>query len=254
MKKQFIAKLLALALALTMLPVAVLAANTVGSAASGDGSYGPYSPYEPVAPADPTAPGESQSPAAPEVVDTIDDVKTETNADGQTVMTATIEVKDATAAVEVADKAVDALIKKAADGDIVVIVAETTGAVTVPSKKLEELVEKTGNPVPVGNSVASVEVDKDLLKLADGADLKIAPVTNGDGTISVPVMAGDKEIKPEDVVGGINVQVPIEFPASQVKGVFGVRSGMADVKLQWSIQGDGLKINLTISASIRIDR
>lgn len=252
MKKQFIVKLLSLTLALTMLPVAALAANAVGAAASGDGAYsGPYTNPDPVVT---PAPVETQAPAKPQVVETISDVKAETNENGQTVVTATIEVKDDTANVEVSEKAIDALTEQASEGDTVAIVAETTGAVTVSSKKLAELVEKTGNPVAVGNSVAAVEVNKELAELADGGDVKIEPVVNSDGTISVPVMAGDKEIKPEDVAGGINVQVPVQFPASQVKGVFGVRTGMANVELKWEIQGSGLKINLTISASISITR
>lgn len=253
MKKQFVAKLVALALGLTMLPVVALAANAAGTTATGNRAYS-YGGDPVVPPVETAKPAESEAPAKTEVVETIEDVKTETNAEGQTVVTATVEVKDDTAAVEVSEKAVDALVKQAAEGDAVVIAAETTGAVTVPSEKLAELVEKTGNPVAVGNSVAAVEVDAEIVKLADGADVKIEPVTNDDGTISVPVMAGDKEIKPEDVAGGINVQIPVQFPASQVKGVFGVRTGKADVELKWSVQGSDLKINLTISASIRITR
>lgn len=195
MKKQFIAKLLVLVMVLAMVPVAVLAAdagsNSNVSVPSTDASTNdPYNnPYGgddivPVFPVVPSAPAESDSKTdtgksdtpvetAPEVVETIDDVKTETNADGQTVVTATIEVKDATAPVEVSEKAVDALVSQAQEGDVVAIVAGTTGTVSAPASKLADLIEKTGNPVSPGNSVAAVAVNETLVKLAGGAEVKV---------------------------------------------------------------------------------
>lgn len=266
MKKQFIAKLLVLVMVLAMVPVAAMAADMgvianggVSTVAAGDSSYNnPYevddSTTEPATPDTPTA--KPSTPAVseeePEVVETIDDVKTETNAAGETVVTATIEVKDATAPVEVSEKAVDTLISQAKEGEVVSIVAKTSGAVSAPAAKLTALVEKTGKPVEVGNSVAAAKVNKALLNLAGGAELKIAPVKNANGTISIPVTAGSKTIAPEDVPGGIDVEVPVDYTADEVSAVNAVKTDETEVELVWSISLGNLQVNLTVTGAIKI--
>lgn len=61
----------------------------------------------------------------------------------------------------------------AQEGDVVAIVAGTTGTVSAPASKLADLIEKTGNPVSPGNSVAAVAVNETLVKLAGGAEVKV---------------------------------------------------------------------------------
>lgn len=274
MKKQFIAKLLVLVMVLAMVPVAVLAAdagNNNVSVPSTDAStndpynnpYGggdiaiPEVPFTPVEPDDSkTDSNEPETPVetVPEVVETIDNVKTETNADGQTVVTATIEVKDAAAPVEVSEKAVDALVSQAQKGDVVAIVAETSGAVSAPASKLADLIEKTGNPVSLGNSVAAVAVNETLVKLAGGAEVKVEPTVNDDGTINVPVTAGGKEIAPESVPGGIDVEVAVSYTARQVAAVNAIKTDKTEVSLKWSISAGKLQVNLTVTGSIQVVR
>ena len=296
MKKQTIAKLLALAMALAMLPATALAVtaekdkllwdatnnvyyvvddagNRYDVTANPDGTYtyepdtkpDPEPDPEPVPPVvddDPVvddtpaepAPSTPAKPAEPEpvVVETIDDVKTETNEQGQTVVTATIKVEDATAPVEVSEAAVEAIVSQAKEGDVVVLVAETTGAVTAPAAQLAKLIETTGNPVSLGNSVAAVAVNATLAELAGGAEVKVEPVKNEDGTISVPVTAGGKTIAPEDVPGGIDVEVPVEYVAEEVAGVNAVKADKTEVELTWSITLGKLQVNLTVTGSIKV--
>lgn len=268
MKKQFVAKLLVLVMVLALVPMAALAADMgvianggVSTVAANDSLYNnPYnvpvedSPTVPATPDTPTAkPSEpTVSEEKPEVVETIDDVKSETNAEGETVVTATIEVKDATAPAEVSEKAVDALINQVKEGEVVSIVAKTSGAVSAPAAKLAALVEKTGKPVEVGNSVAAAKVNKALLDLAGAAELKIAPVKNTDGTISIPVTAGGKTIAPENVPGGIDVEVPTEYTADEVSSVNAVKADKSEVELVWSISLGKLQVNLTVTGAIKI--
>lgn len=297
MKKQPITKLVALALALTMLPATALAVtadkddlqwdpvnnvyyveddagNRYDVTTNPDGTYTyepdtdptpdpdpvppvvDEDPVEDEEPADttPTTPSKPSKPAAPEavVVETIDNVKTTTNENGQTVVTATIAVEDSTAPVAISEAAVDALVSQAQEGDIVAIVAETTGAVSAPATKLAELIEKTGNAVPMGNQVAAVAVNKALTDLAGGAEVKVEPVVNEDGTISVPVTAGGKTIAPEDVPGGIDVEVPVSYTEDEVAGVNAVKADKAEVELTWSISIGKLQVNLTVTGSIKV--
>lgn len=268
MKKQFIAKLLVLVMVLALVPVAALAAD-VGvngndgiAVAADDSTYNnPYATTPDPEPDEsiPTTPSTPSTPSTPAVseekpveIETIDDVKTETNAEGQTVVTATIEVKDATAPVEVSEKAVDALISEAKAGEVVSIVAKTSGTVSAPAAKLAALVEKTGNSVSVGNSTAAAKVNKALLDLAGSAELKIAPVKNSDGTISIPITAGAKTIAPENVPGGIDVEIPVDYAADEVSSVNAVKADKSEVELVWSISLGNLQVNLTVTGSIKI--
>lgn len=296
MKKLPITKLVALALALTMLPATALAVtaekdklqwdatnnvyyvvddagNRYDVTTNPDGTY----TYEPDTTPDPdpdpdpvppivdddpvvddvpadTTPSTPAKPVAPEVVvvETIDNVKTETNENGQTVVTATIQVEDSTAPVAVSEAAVEALVSQVKEGDVVVLVAETTGAVTAPAAQLAKLIETTGNPVSLGNSVAAVAVNAALAELAGGAEVKVEPVKNEDGTISVPVTAGGKVIAPEDVPGGIDVEVPVQYTAEEVAGVNAVKADSTEVELTWSITLGKLQVNLTVTGSIKV--
>lgn len=206
----------------------------------------------PTTPTNPTTPSTPATDTEPVVVETIDDVKTETNEQGQTVVTATIKVEDATAPVAVSESAVEAIVSQAKEGDVVALVAETTGAVTAPATQLAKLIETTGNPVSLGNSVAAVAVNATLAELAGGAEVKVEPVKNEDGTISVPVTAGGKVIAPEDVPGGIDVEVPVQYAAEEVAGVVAVKADSTEVELTWSITLGKLQVNLTVTGSIKI--
>lgn len=283
MKKQPITKLVALALALTMLPATALAVAADTNAAQGDSVNNAYytndpdtdptpdpdpdpdptpDPVPPIVDDDPivddvpadTTPSTPAKPVAPDavVVETIDNVKTETNENGQTVVTATIQVEDSTAPVAVSEAAVEALVGQAKEGDVVAIVAETTGAVSAPAAQLAKLIETTGNPVSLGNSVAAVAVNATLAELAGGAEVKVEPVKNEDGTISVPVTAGGKVIAPEDVPGGIDVEVPVQYTAGEVGGVNAVKADSTEVELTWSITLGKLQVNLTVTGSIKV--
>jgi hypothetical protein len=269
MKKQPITKLVALALALTMLPATALAVAADTNAAQGDSVNNAYytndpdtDPVPPIVDDDPivddvpadTTPSTPAKPVAPDavVVETIDNVKTETNENGQTVVTATIQVEDSTAPVAVSEAAVEALVGQAKEGDVVAIVAETTGAVSAPAAQLAKLIETTGNPVSLGNSVAAVAVNATLAELAGGAEVKVEPVKNEDGTISVPVTAGGKVIAPEDVPGGIDVEVPVQYTVEEVGGVNAVKADSTEVELTWSITLGKLQVNLTVTGSIKV--
>lgn len=287
MKKQPITKLVALALALTMLPATALAVAADTNAAQGDSVNNAYytndpdtdpdpdptpdpdpdptpdpDPVPPIVDDDPivddvpadTTPSTPAKPVAPDavVVETIDNVKTETNENGQTVVTATVQVEDSTAPVAVSEAAVEALVGQAKEGDVVAIVAETTGAVSAPAAQLAKLIETTGNPVSLGNSVAAVAVNATLAELAGGAEVKVEPVKNEDGTISVPVTAGGKVIAPEDVPGGIDVEVPVQYTAEEVGGVNAVKADSTEVELTWSITLGKLQVNLTVTGSIKV--
>ena len=271
MTKQPITKLVALALALTMLPATALAVAADTNAAQGDSVNNAYytndpdtdpDPVPPIVDDDPivddvpadTTPSTPAKPVAPDavVVETIDNVKTETNENGQTVVTATIQVEDSTAPVAVSEAAVEALVGQAKEGDVVAIVAETTGAVSAPAAQLAKLIETTGNPVSLGNSVAAVAVNATLAELAGGAEVKVEPVKNEDGTISVPVTAGGKVIAPEDVPGGIDVEVPVQYTAEEVGGVNAVKADSTEVELTWSITLGKLQVNLTVTGSIKV--
>lgn len=273
MKKQPITKLVALALALTMLPATALAVAADTNAAQGDSVNNAYytndpdtdldpDPVPPIVDDDPivddvpadTTPSTPAKPVEPDavVVETIDNVKTETNENGQTVVTATIQVEDSTAPVAVSEAAVEALVGQAKEGDVVAIVAETTGAVSAPAAQLAKLIETTGNPVSLGNSVAAVAVNATLAELAGGAEVKVEPVKNEDGTISVPVTAGGKVIAPEDVPGGIDVEVPVQYTAGEVGGVNAVKADSTEVELTWSITLGKLQVNLTVTGSIKV--
>lgn len=289
MKKQPITKLVALALALTMLPATALAVAADTNAAQGDSVNNAYytndpdtdpdpdptpdpdpdpdptpdpDPVPPIVDDDPivddvpadTTPSTPAKPVVPDavVVETIDNVKTETNENGQTVVTATIQVEDSTAPVAVSEAAVEALVGQAKEGDVVAIVAETTGAVSAPAAQLAKLIETTGNPVSLGNSVAAVAVNATLAELAGGAEVKVEPVKNEDGTISVPVTAGGKVIAPEDVPGGIDVEVPVQYTVEEVGGVNAVKADSTEVELTWSITLGKLQVNLTVTGSIKV--
>ena len=141
---------------------------------------------------------------------------------------------------------------QAKEGDVVAIVAETTGAVSAPAAQLAKLIETTGNPVSLGNSVAAVAVNATLAELAGGAEVKVEPVKNEDGTISVPVTAGGKVIAPEDVPGGIDVEVPVQYTAGEVGGVNAVKADSTEVELTWSITLGKLQVNLTVTGSIKV--
>lgn len=265
MKKQFIAKLLVLAMVLAMLPLSIGATFAEVGATVGNNTYNddynngndvtvPDEPIDvPVAPTTPK-PAESEAPAPePEVVEKVEDVKTETNDEGKTIVTATVEVKDDTAPVEVSEAAVDALVEQVSEGDVLTIVAATTGDVTVHADKLAEAVAKTGNPVTVGNTVASVAVNSALLEVAGSAPVTVAPVANDDGTITVTVKAGDKEIAPESVKGGIAVEVPVTNTAN-ISAVYVVKADGTRVAAEFEIVNGKLQVKMTVSGKIQISR
>ena len=299
MKKQTVAKMLALGMAATMIPATAFAAsraivevdqgevkwdastgvyyvendtgrfdvtvNPDGTYTYDDGVVDPTpdpiptpdpepdpEPDDSVVVTTPTTKPAKPAETAPVVVETIDNVKTEVNENGQTVVTATVVVEDKTAHVEVSEAAVEALVEQAKEGDVVAIVAETTGAVTAPADQLTKLIETTGNPVSLGNSVAAVAVNSTLAELAGGAEVKVEPKVNDDGTISVPVTAGGKVIAPENVPGGIDVEVPVSYTEDQVAGVNAVKADATEVELVWSITVGKLQVNLTVTGSIKV--
>ena len=80
----------------------------------------------------------------------------------------------------------------------------------------------------------------------------VGRMKNEDGTISVPVTADGKVIAPEDVPGGIDVEVPVQYTVEEVGGVNAVKADSTEVELTWSITLGKLQVNLTVTGSIKV--
>lgn len=167
MKKQFIAKLLVLAMVLSMVPVTILAANASGS----NGGY--YSVYE----------------------DTTVRVNEPVSADGA------IEAKvvNGKAAVALNAKAVESLADLAKNGEIALeIKAEgaTKVDVSFPAKALTEVAKETGADLTIKSSVATITIPNAVLanEFTSFGNVKVSAQATG-SSVGFSIQAGGKALQ-----------------------------------------------------------
>ena len=184
MKKQFIAKLLALALVLSMAPAAVLAASADGARA-GDINQSPSGSYDPTVPD--TAPVTTTVDAA--------EVKVENGS-------ATIEAKvvAGTATVVVSEKALEAMAEQVT-GDELVLKVEAKGAtkvdVSIPAKALSDFAEKTGAALTYElGDVATISIPNEALATVFGTsgNAKISAQASG-SNIGFSIQVSGRSLK-----------------------------------------------------------
>ena len=178
MKKQFIAKLLVLALVLSMVPVAVIGASAAGS----NGGY--YDVYEDTTPVTPPT--------------TTVDASDVTVEDGS----ATIEAKvvNGSATVVVPEKALDAMAEQVT-GDELVLKIEAPGAtkvdVSIPAKALTAFAEKTGaNLTYELGEVATISIPNEALATVFGTsgNAKISAQASG-SSIGFSIQVSGRSLK-----------------------------------------------------------
>ena len=176
MKKQFIAKLLALALVLSMVPVAVIGASAAGS----NGGY--YDVYEDTTPVSTTEVDAS-------------DVAVENGS-------ATIEAKvvGGAATVVVSEKALEAMAEQVT-GDELVLKVEAPGAtkvdVSIPAKALTAFAEKTGaNLTYEMGDVATISIPNEALATVFGTsgNAKISAQASG-SNIGFSIQVSGRSLK-----------------------------------------------------------
>ena len=167
MKKQFIAKLLVLAMVLSMVPVTILAANASGS----NGGY--YSVYE----------------------DTTVRVNEPVSADGA------IEAKvvNGKATVALNAKAVESLADLAKNGEIALeIKAEgaTKVDVSFPAKALTEVAKETGADLTIKSPVAVITIPNAVLanEFTGFGNMKVSAQATG-SSVGFSIQAGGKALQ-----------------------------------------------------------
>lgn len=173
MKKQFIAKLLVLAMVLSMVPVTILAASAAGSGSgSGSGSGGYYTP-----------------------VDTTVRVNEPISADG------VIEVKvvNGTATVALNAKAVESLADLAKGGEITLeIKAEgaTKVDVSFPAKALTEVAKETGADLTIKSNVATITIPNTVLtnEFSSFGSVRVSVQATG-SSVGFSIQAGGKALQ-----------------------------------------------------------
>ena len=167
MKKQFIAKLLVLAMVLSMVPVTILAANASGS----NGGY--YSVYE----------------------DTTVRVNEPVSADGA------IEAKvvNGKATVALNAKAVESLADLAKNGEIALEI-EAEGAtkvdVSFPAKALTEVAKETGADLTIKSSVATITIPNAVLanEFTSFGNVKVSAQATG-SSVGFSIQADGKALQ-----------------------------------------------------------
>ena len=167
MKKQFIAKLLALAMVLSMVPVTILAANASGS----NGGY--YSVYE----------------------DTTVRVNEPVSADGASEA----KVVNGKATVALNAKAVESLADLAKNGEIALeIKAEgaTKVDVSFPAKALTEVAKETGADLTIKSSVATITIPNAVLanEFTSFGNVKVSAQATG-SSVGFSIQAGGKALQ-----------------------------------------------------------
>lgn len=188
MKKQFIAKLLALALVLSMVPVAILGASAEGETAAGNNS------------------NSSSGSTGPIYVDTTPVTPPTTTVDASDVTvedgSATIEAKvvNGNATVVVPEKALDAMAEQVT-GDELVLKIEAPGAtkvdVSIPAKALTAFAEKTGaNLTYELGEVATISIPNEALATVFGTsgNAKISAQASG-SSIGFTIQVSGRSLK-----------------------------------------------------------
>ena len=181
MKKQFIAKLLALALILSMVPVAILGA----SAEAGNINQSPSGGNDPIVPD--TAP----------VTTTVDSTEVKVE-NGSTTIEAKVVAGSAT--VVVPEKALEAMAEQVT-GDELVLKIEAPGAtkvdVSIPAKALTAFAEKTGaNLTYELGDVATISIPNEALATVFGTsgNAKISAQASGN-SIGFTIQVSGRSLK-----------------------------------------------------------
>ena len=263
MKKQLIAKLLVLGMVLAMLPTAALAsANTATDASNNTYVYDFGFIFDDYTFSGAETPAEPEKPAEPETPAETTPVETETNADGQVVATVTVEaeVKGNTATVAVTAEAAADLVSKLVDSKADVLVlpvaaeSATKAVVSVPAAALAEMAARTDAALTVESTVANVTISNEALAaIVEGAEtVEISAEAKENGTVSIALLADGKAV--EDIPGGLDVVIPVEVEAEAVAGVYLVKADETEEELTWEIADGSLKVNLTSTGDVRIDK
>lgn len=268
MKKQFLAKLLVLGMVLAMLPVAAFAADNTSNAVATDNNDYPYGGIifddyyftvpdagedtsKTEEPTEPEKPAETEAPA-----------EVTTNADGKTVATAAVEAEvtgtTATVAVsaETVSSLVSQLVESKADVLVLPVAAEsaTKAVVSVPAAALAEVAAQTNAAVTVESAVASVTISNEAIAaIVEGAEtVEITAEANEDGTVTIALLADGVAV--ENIPGGLDVAIPVTIEADAVAGVYLVKADGTEDELEWEIADGNLKVNITVTGDIRVDK
>lgn len=248
MKKQFLAKLLVLGMVLAMLPVAALATENAAGTAAGNNNDYPYKVVEDVAaevigeytfsvPTDEAEePSEPDTPSVPDAP--------------------TVDVTGDTANVSFSDAALDSLIANAKDGAVTLPIDAQGAATTVVSVANMTKLAEAGLTVTIPTTACSVTVPPEaalaIQAIVPGGEL--ATTANADGTVTIAVMKDGKAVAVEDIPGGLDIAIPVTVEADEVDAVVLVTVDGAEVELEWEIADGNLKVNITATGDIRIDK
>lgn len=175
MKKQFIAKLLVLAMVLSMVPVAILA----GSAATNGGATN----------------GGATNSGGGYYVDTTVRVNEPVASDG----TVEVKVVNGTATVALNNKAVESLADLAKDGEITLeIKAEgaTKVDVSFPAKALTEVAKETGADLTIKSDVATITIPNTVLtnEFSNSGSVRVSVQATG-SSVGFTIQAGGKALQ-----------------------------------------------------------
>lgn len=236
MKKQLIAKLLVLGMVLAMLPAAAMAssntaANTNETYANDVYDFGFV--FDDTVTT--TTPAEKpEEPAEPEP--TLPDV------------TAPVEVEETVSAEDAAN-----LVKAAVEADVEVLAVTVETKVAMPAAALADLAD-AGKGYAVTTSAATITVSSEALAaiVKDAETVEISAEANEDGTVTIAVLADGKAI--EDIPGGLDVVIPMTVEADAITKVVLVKADGTEVELEYEVVDGQLKVNVTATGSIRVDK
>mgnify|MGYP006879955179 FL=1 len=209
MKKQFLAKLLALAMVLTMIPaVAVAADNAVssdndnGSGNNGSGSTSTIPDVIPFLPpvfdtSTTTTKDTDTETTAPVEATNVDASDIAVSEDGQ----ASIEAKvvDGTASIVLSESAVESLADLVQDDEIVLeIKAEGAGKLNAsfPAKALTALAKETGAALTIQSSVATISIPNEVLsnELGTSGNVQVSAEST-DSVVGFTIQVSGKALK-----------------------------------------------------------
>lgn len=238
MKKQLIAKLLVLGMVLAMLPAAAMASgNTTTADANKTYANDVYDfgfvftdTVATTTPAEkPEEPAEPETPATPDV-------------------TAPVEVEETVSAEDAAN-----LVKAAVEADVEVLTVTVETKVAMPATALADLAD-AGKGYAVTTSAATITVSSEALAaiVKDAETVEISAEANEDGTVTIAVLADGKAI--EDIPGGLDVVIPMTVEADAIAKVVLVKADGTEVELEYEVVDGQLKVNVTATGSIRVDK
>lgn len=259
MKKHLIAKLLVLAMVLSMLPVAAMAAESdaTDTSVSNDAYYSVGD--------DTNRPGSSSSGSGSTGSTTVEvsasAVTTTTDASGQTIAKTEVKatVTGNTANVSLSASAVSTLASQAASSNASAVVltvdsgSASKAVVSAPASALKEIAA-AGADLTVQSKVADVTVPSEALAaLPEGTqNVEVSAQANSDGTYAVGMSADGKLL--EDIPGGLAVSLNVSVTEDQVAGVFLIKLDKSENELSFTISAGRLNVTLTSSGTVRIDK